>query len=65
MALIVDYDEANIPETALKEVEIKQLAEKLYIARLTGEYTARGFQESLYKQCLEEARKLIEVRENS
>ena len=50
---------------ALKEVEIKVLAEKLYIARLTGEYTVRGFQEGMYKQCLEEARKLLEAKENS
>ena len=48
---------------SLKEIEIKQLAERIYIAKLTGEYTVRGFQEGLYTQCLEEAKKLIEKRD--
>ena len=50
-------------QMALNNQNIKKLARELYIARLTGQYTVRGFHEGLYKQCLEEARKLLEAEE--
>lgn len=34
---------------------ISELAERLYIEKLSGQYTVRGFQKEMLDQCIEEA----------